>query len=193
MQFDKIALLFAQVLDTRVRSLEKQVGSRDEQIKGFQRDIRRNENATKVLVREKELLVTRLNNADGLHAKEIQSMEEAFAARTLEMSSRLVETTANLEKAQEELELLRKERQSAAEMLELEREAVEKWKAESEVKVGKLEGRVRALESALEEKQDELKVRHRRVAFCSRHLGFASREVERYATGFCFCLGKGSS
>jgi predicted nucleic acid-binding Zn-ribbon protein len=104
--------------------------------------------------------VTKLNNADGLHAKEVQSMEEAFAARRLEMSSQLAETTANLEKAQEELEMLKKERQSAAELLEREREAVEKWKAESEVKVGKLEGRVRALESALEEKQGELKVRH---------------------------------
>jgi chromosome segregation ATPase len=123
------------------------------------------------------LLVTRLNNADGLHAKEIHSMEAAFAARTLQMSSRLVETTANLERAQEELELLRKERQSAAEVLEREREAVEKWKAESEMKIGKLEGRVRALESALEEKQDELKVRHQHVAILLTSSWFRPQRV----------------
>lgn len=140
-------------MDTRARSLEKLVASRDDQIKGFQRDIRRNENATKVLVREKELLVVKLKEA---HVK----FEEELKAREAAFSDRLAETTAGFEQGQNRLEDLEREK------LEWERERGDliTTKVEGALKIAKLEERVKLLAEALEKSQGELKVRRGKVS-----------------------------
>lgn len=153
--------LLSQILDTRARALEKQVASRDEQIKGFQRDVRRNENATKVLVREKELLACKLTETQVHFEEEKKTREAAWETRLGELSGRLAETTEILEKARGELEEVKRAAQEREELERREREALVKVKGESVAETERLKERVRVLEEELDKRQEELKVRGR--------------------------------
>ncbi|GAQ83720.1 hypothetical protein KFL_001590080 [Klebsormidium nitens] len=149
------------ILDTRARALEKQVASRDEQIKGLQRDLRRNENATKVLVREKELLACKMTETQVQFEEEKKAREEAWETRLGEVSSRLAETTEGLEKTRAELEEMRRAGQEREELGRREREELVKAKGDGAAEVGRLKERVRVLEEALEKRQEELKAAQR--------------------------------